>query len=145
MMTNNWDVTKHLLLLWLCFCVLWGVYGYTRLKYKMHFKSRHGNKNKSRRINRVRGGGYIYAFSDIGIILPVVKIGRSADQNSRLRSHRTAAPFGIFVWWNVKVPDEVHGERVFHDHYAGLRYHLEWFLFSPKMLVEFILIRLIGI
>lgn len=102
----------------------------------------------SRMLNRVeqRGrSGYIYAFTDIGSIVPAVKIGRESTQEQRLNAHRTAAPLGIIVFCNFYVPDAVAAEGYLHRRYYGQRLYsrTEWFVLTPRLFVELILLRLI--
>lgn len=105
----------------------------------------------ARRIRRLRiavtttrraGGkrGYIYAFTDYGQILPVVKIGRATDADSRLASHKTAAPFGIHVFCVLKVRDAVAAEALLHKRYQHLRIRRngEWFWLLPMVWFEMV-------
>ena len=93
--------------------------------------------------------GYCYGFMDMGQVLPVVKIGLSSDKHSRLRSHKTAAPFGILTLFNIKVRDRAYTEQYLHTRYALCRlktYGLldnEWFLLLPTMVLDFIIIQLL--
>ena len=94
---------------------------------------------------RVQGGrsGYIYVFSDKGQILPTVKIGRETSKGSRMRSHRTAAPFGCIVWCNFWVGDSVYAENYLHDRYRWMRVRKdgEWFfVINLLMLIDLILL-----
>jgi hypothetical protein len=89
--------------------------------------------------------GWIYCFGDKGQIIPVVKIGRSSDEKSRLSSHNTAAPFGMWVYFNFPVNDAVYVERLLHQRYKFAHLRLEWFfILTPLMLFEIILLRLFG-
>jgi hypothetical protein len=83
-------------------------------------------------------GRYIYAFTDYGQVLPVVKIGRATNPETRLAAHRTAAPFGLLVFMVRRVPDAHHAERVLHTRYARwrVRSNGEWFYLHPLMLLE---------
>lgn len=94
---------------------------------------------------RLQGGrrGYIYAFSDIGQLLPTIKIGRETEKGSRMRSHRTAAPFGCIVWCNFWVGDSVYAESYLHERYRWYRINsrFEWFfILNPLMLIDLILL-----
>jgi hypothetical protein len=87
--------------------------------------------------------GYIYAFSDIGQIVPTLKIGRETEKGSRMRSHRTAAPFNVIVWCNFYVPDSVAAEAYLHNYYRWMRVsrHNEWFyVLNPLMLIDLIIL-----
>ena len=97
--------------------------------------------------SRDRGGtkGHVYAFTDWGQLLPVVKIGRAVDADQRLAAHKTAAPFGLLVFCVVAVRDDVLVERFLHDKYERWRISTrnEWFWLTPVMLYELILMRLL--
>lgn len=87
--------------------------------------------------------GYIYCFFDLGTIIPAVKIGRETEKGSRLRQHKTAAPLGIVCLYNVKAKDTVYTESYLHSRYAITRFRSnEWFLITPLILFDLILIRL---
>ena len=94
----------------------------------------------------VRGrDGFIYVFSQVGQIVPVIKVGRETTKGSRIASHKTASPFGVFVWCTIPVKDAVYAERIFHERYSRYRVTRsnEWFyLFSPLMFIELLLLRL---
>jgi len=87
--------------------------------------------------------GYVYGFSDRGQLLPTVKIGRAKDATQRLRSHRTAAPHDIKVWFAIKVPDAVASERAFHKQYLDLRVskQREWFWVAPMLWFDLLLLK----
>lgn len=87
--------------------------------------------------------GYIYAFTDIGQLLPVVKIGRASDAHQRLSAHRTAAPFGLVTYCIAEVADDVYAEGYLHQRYAHRRISSrnEWFWMTPVMFWELVLIR----
>lgn len=88
--------------------------------------------------------GYLYAFYDVGSIIPAVKIGREAKRGSRLASHNTAAPLGLVVLFNFKVNNDVEAERYLHDRYGGQRLlkRKEWFVATPRLLLDCLLLRL---
>lgn len=91
---------------------------------------------------KMRGrAGWVYGFTDYGIWIPTVKIGRGSNEFDRLRAHRTAAPFGLKVYFNIPVPDAVWAEEYLHQRYAHLRFNLEWFAVTPVMWFEMQLIR----
>lgn len=95
----------------------------------------------------VRGrAGYLYGFFDRGNLLPAVKIGRESERYARLKQHRTAAPLGINVFFSIAVPDAVAAEAVLHRRYAASRLspRNEWFMYTPVMFFELVLIRYIG-
>lgn len=96
----------------------------------------------------VRGrSGFIYIFSDIGQIIPVVKIGRETSQGSRLRAHKTAAPFGMITWCNVYVSDAVAAEAYMHRRYRMWRVsnRNEWFfIVNPFTFIDILLLRFLG-
>lgn len=101
-------------------------------------------RNFRKRVERGRKG-YIYAFTDLGQLLPVVKIGRASDADQRLSSHRTAAPFGLIVYCIAEVADDVYAENFLHRRHASWRISSrnEWFWMTPVMFWELILIRIL--
>lgn len=106
---------------------------YPRLRYLMNRKEVNGRS------------GHIYGFGDIGQIIPLIKIGRSSDEKSRLSSHNTAAPFGMIVYFNFPVNDAVYVERLLHQRYKFAHANREWFfILTPLMLFEILLLRFFG-
>jgi hypothetical protein len=108
---------------------------YPNLRYRLQRKEVNGR------------AGYLYVCSDKLQLLPTAKIGRESEKGSRLRSHRTAAPWGLRVWANFAVPDAVAAERLLHQRYATARVskNNEWFVFlTPLMFFEILLLRLFG-
>jgi len=99
-----------------------------------------------RQVEQKGRGGYLYGFSDIGQLLPVIKIGRETEQAARLLQHRTAAPFGLHIWFSTYVPDTVYAEWFLHQRYSGQRYNkrAEWFYLTPVMWFELRLLGLFG-
>lgn len=89
--------------------------------------------------------GYIYAFTDIGQLAPVVKIGRANNPSQRLAAHKTAAPFGLMVYCVAAVSDDVAAESYLHDRYRRWRVSTqnEWFWMTPLMFYELLLMRII--
>jgi len=85
--------------------------------------------------------GYIYYFSDIGQVLPCVKIGRTNNPSNRLAAHRTGAPLGIFIWIILPVRNDRVAETFFHNRYW--RINREWFLLSPGLLFDIIVLHII--
>lgn len=87
--------------------------------------------------------GYIYVFTDVGQLLPVVKIGRANNPEQRLAAHKTAAPFGLFVYCIARVDDDVYTERWLHKRYDRWRVSKknEWFWMTPVMFYEFMIMR----
>lgn len=87
--------------------------------------------------------GYIYAFMDVGQVLPVVKIGRAKDVEQRLAAHRTAAPFGLLVVCRFKVRDAVRAETMLHHRYHAYRVRKsgEWFWLTPHILLELVFLN----
>ena len=79
------------------------------------------NLKRRLKLYQRRRRGYIYGFTDKGQLLPLVKIGRATDPVQRMRSHKTAAPFGLFVFFILRVPDDVQAERSLHELYARWR------------------------
>lgn len=100
------------------------------------------NALKRQRVRRDRGR-YIYAFTDYGQLIPVVKIGRASDVRARLAAHRTAAPFGMLVFMVCKVNDSHEAERYLHNRYAvwRLRRSGEWFFLTPGMLFDLVILN----
>lgn len=86
--------------------------------------------------------GYIYAFTDVPYFF-IAKIGRASNYNSRLNSHRTSAPFGVFAYVVYYVEDAVESEKLIHDIFRFERFNREWFFVSPAMLMTFILLRIL--
>ncbi len=80
-----------------------------------------------------RPKGYIYYFR--GDSMLTVKIGRTKNVLSRLRSHRTANPYGIEILGVVPVWDDVYAERHIHEMFADQRVSSknEWFYLSPRL------------
>lgn len=99
-------------------------------------------KRLTQELNRVKVSekrGYVYGFSDWGQILPTIKIGRETTKGSRLASHKTAAPFGIRVYFDFAVKDAHKAESILHQHFAKWRVkrNNEWFyLLSPYAFLE---------
>lgn len=101
---------------------------------------------------RTKRSGYVYAFTDIGQLLPLVKIGLASDDTGRLLSHKTAAPLGIVVFYNTRVIDRVHAERTLHGLNPLTRIknltlgkiNNEWFILTPDMVLDICVIRLYG-
>lgn len=98
-------------------------------------------------LRKKKGGssGYIYYFTDIGQLLPVVKIGRTNNLKRRLREHNTGAPFGMFVYCSFLVYDDSHAERYIHTRYDHLRIRPngEWYWLTPNVLIEILLLKLL--
>lgn len=104
-------------------------------------------KRHFRRYKHRKRQGYIYVFADIGQVVPAVKIGRGSDDRSRLRSHQTAAPFGLLTIANFRVNDAVYVEKVLHYRYRQTRVSKrnEWFLvLTPVMMYELFFMRMLG-
>lgn len=80
-----------------------------------------------------RPRGYIYYFRGTNKLL--VKIGRTKNLLSRLRSHRTANPYGIVVLGVVPVYDDVEAEKAIHSMFSVQRVSRrnEWFYLSPLL------------
>lgn len=95
------------------------------------------------RRNRGGGAGWIYFFTDIGQVAPVVKIGRAKNLKSRLAAHRTAAPFGLITFCAFRVRDAVEAEHYLHTRYAHVRVRNngEWFYITPAIAIEMVLLR----
>lgn len=91
-----------------------------------------------------RGKEYIYFFTDKGQPFPLVKIGRASDVTSRLRAHRTGAPFGIKVFLIIRVHNSVKVEAELHHRYAHmrLRKNFEWFFLPLWLRLTLFLSRL---
>jgi hypothetical protein len=91
-----------------------------------------------------RNKGYIYAFTDIGQLFPVVKIGRAKDYKQRLMAHKTSAPFGLFTYCVCLCADSIYAENFLHKKHSRLRISKrnEWFWLSPRLFFELILMRL---
>jgi hypothetical protein len=94
------------------------------------------------RPSRRTKGGFIYAFTDWGQLLPVVKIGRATDPKQRLAAHKTAAPFGLFVFWVISTSNDKRAESVLHHEYKSYRVRSsgEWFWVTPWILWDMILL-----
>lgn len=95
----------------------------------------------------VRGrGGYLYSFTDRGLLVPVQKVGRATTLDSRLSQHRTSAAFGILIWFAFEVPDAVAAEAYLHYRWRStrIRTSAEWFYFSIGTLSEVILLSIFG-
>lgn len=77
--------------------------------------------------------GYIYYFR--GTDATVVKIGRTVNLHSRLRSHRTALSSGIVVLGIVPVYNDVWAEAYIHRLFKGQRLSRrnEWFHLTLKL------------
>jgi hypothetical protein len=90
--------------------------------------------------------GYVYGFTDRGQLAPVVKIGKAKNPAERLRAHKCAAPFGLTVFFIIRVPDEHKAEKALHAEYARwrVRRNGEWFYIHPLMLIDLFLLRLIS-
>lgn len=87
--------------------------------------------------------GWVYGFYDFGSLVPAIKIGRSSSEKGRLRSHKTAAPWGILTCFNIQVKDAIHAERQFHDLLQDVRVsnRNEWFYLTPRFLCLIILLK----
>lgn len=93
--------------------------------------------------------GYVYGFTDVGYVLPFIKIGLSKYEDSRMSSHRTAAAMGTILYLNLEVKDRRYVESYLHTHYKLFRlktYGLidnEWFIMLPHMLLDMLVIRMV--
>ena len=90
--------------------------------------------------------GAIYGFTDLGQLMPVVKIGRAKHPQERLKAHRCAAPFGLFTYFILRVPNDRQAEYALHTLYARWRVRKsgEWFWLTPLMLLDLFLLRLMS-
>lgn len=86
---------------------------------------------------------YIYVFRGGREAFWRVKIGRTNNLLSRLRSHRTANPFGIVVLMAFKTSDSVEAERFLHDEfsYSRISTRNEWFTLNPRLLLSMVLLN----
>ena len=102
------------------------------------------NRGKRRRHG---AGGYVYAFSDrprwFWLPSTTVKIGRATDPKERMRPHRTAAPFGLRIWWVMQVSNDRAAEAALHDYYLDIRVRSdgEWFHMTPMLLIDTLVMR----
>lgn len=81
-------------------------------------------------------GGYIYAFRGRNEDTNFIKIGRAKNPLQRLRSHRTANPFGVEVLCVVGVKNDVKAERYLHTRFDANRIsrNNEWFTCDRAMM-----------
>lgn len=97
------------------------------------------------RYDRRASRGNLYAFTIAWLPFPVIKIGREAQLFSRLRQHRTATPFGLWTLFSIPVRDAVSAEAYLHQRYAANRLEgNEWFLWTPVMFFEVLLLSIFG-
>ncbi len=95
------------------------------------------------RSRRGRNNGYIYFFRGRREAIWQVKIGRTNNLTSRLRSHRTANPFGIELLAAFRTCDDVKAERILHGMFARNRISArnEWFWLSLDLWLAMRLLR----
>lgn len=122
------EIILHILLIYVAYSILVAIF--RLVKDRLVFR---GNWRK----------GYIYAFTDLGFILPVVKIGRTNDLKQRLSAHTTAAPFGLVVYSRFPVKNDVVAEKALHRRYQKVRVRNngEWFWLTLPMFFELILLN----
>ncbi|MGE3529172.1 MAG: GIY-YIG nuclease family protein [Methyloceanibacter sp.] len=60
-----------------------------------------------------------------------MKIGFTTKLRHRLRSLRTASPYGLCV--HMVIPGDISEERVLHDRFAAYRVRGEWFQLSEPI------------
>lgn len=129
------DIAGYLLIAYVGIVLIITLLRFPNLRYKLRKVEVRGRK------------GYLYGFADVGQLIPTIKIGREGDKGSRLASHRTAAPFGLMVFFNIAVKDAHYAERYLHRRYQKfrIRRNNEWFYFvSLEMFFEILLLRFFG-
>jgi len=84
---------------------------------------------------KARNPGYIYFFRGSHEPFYKIKIGRTNNPLSRLRSHRTANPHGIEVLLVFQTRSDVKAEQFLHKYFATSRIspRNEWFYWSFDM------------
>lgn len=87
--------------------------------------------------------GYIYFFRGKREAFWHVKIGRAVDPVARLRSHRTANPYGVHVLGVLCVANDVVAEKLIHTRFASSRISRrnEWFTLTPRLWLYILLVR----
>lgn len=95
------------------------------------------------RSKRGRNNGYIYFFRGRREAIWQVKIGRTNNLRNRLRSHRTANPFGIELLAAFRTSDDVRAEAILHKMFAQNRISSrnEWFHLSLDLWLAMHLLR----
>lgn len=81
--------------------------------------------------------GYIYVFTDVGLILPFLKIGKTNNVQRRMSAHRTAAPLGT-LHLSFPVENMSYVESYLHDKYHMWRLKGEWFFPNPLIFIDVI-------